>query len=362
MPQNISIIKDILQEHYLVKVATNGQVALKVAQKEPLPDLVLLDIMMPGMDGYQVCKQLRENPLTRDIPIIFVSAMGEVRDEVKGLELGAVDYIIKPVSAPILLARVNTQMALKRAQQAVRRQYHLLREERMVVENIVKRMRRSRDFDDRYLRYQVAPVEATNGDIVLSAFRADGSQQLLVGDFTGHGLPAAVGGPLVTYIFYRSAREGRPFQEALEQIDQMLIEQLPVQVFMACGAVEISADRTQARVWSMGLPPLVRFDPQGALTTMESVRPPLGIDDREAFPEGDLLEWSPQDRLYLYSDGLIELENAADEPYGQARLVEKLSHIAKEGHQLMRLFDDLRRFVGQGEPFQDDMTLVELAG
>jgi putative two-component system response regulator len=87
--------------------------ALKIAATHPQPDLILLDIMMPGMDGYEVCQHLKSDPATRDIPIIFLTAKAEVEDEKKGLELGAVDYITKPISPPIVMARVATQLALK---------------------------------------------------------------------------------------------------------------------------------------------------------------------------------------------------------------------------------------------------------
>ena len=112
VPGNIDVLSEILRPTYQVKVVTNGPMAIKIANSTVPPDLILLDIMMPGMDGYEVCRQLKANPATRNIPVIFVSAMDEVRDETKGFELGAVDYITKPVSPPIVCARVKTQLAL----------------------------------------------------------------------------------------------------------------------------------------------------------------------------------------------------------------------------------------------------------
>lgn len=110
---NIRILGELLRTHYHIRVATDGEKALHIAF-EKRPDLVLLDINMPGMDGYEVCRQLKEDGRTRDIPVIFISARDEVEDETRGLELGAVDYIIKPFSPSIVLARVRTHLALKR--------------------------------------------------------------------------------------------------------------------------------------------------------------------------------------------------------------------------------------------------------
>lgn len=112
-PDNLTLMAGLLRDHYQVKVANHGEKALKIAQSDTPPDLILLDIMMPDIDGYEVCRRLKSHIATRDIPIIFLTARSEVEDERLGLELGAVDYITKPISPPIVLARVATHLALK---------------------------------------------------------------------------------------------------------------------------------------------------------------------------------------------------------------------------------------------------------
>jgi len=112
-PENLSLMMELLKDDYKVKLANGGERALKLAALLPPPDLILLDIMMPGMDGYEVCRQLKANPLTADIPVVFLTAKTEVEDEKRGLELGALDYITKPISPPIVLARVKNHLALK---------------------------------------------------------------------------------------------------------------------------------------------------------------------------------------------------------------------------------------------------------
>jgi len=112
-PDNLSLMSGLLKDLYKVKVANNGEKAIKIVRGESPPDLILLDIMMPGLSGYDVCNELKADPATRDIPIIFLTAMSGTEDEKKGLEMGAVDYITKPISPPIVLARVKTQLHIK---------------------------------------------------------------------------------------------------------------------------------------------------------------------------------------------------------------------------------------------------------
>ena len=118
-PENIDILANVLGEDYQVLVALNGAKALEIAGKTDSPDLILLDVMMPEMDGYEVCRRLQESEDTRGIPIIFVTAMSDVEDETKGFALGAVDFITKPLSPSIVRARVHTQLALKEARDKI---------------------------------------------------------------------------------------------------------------------------------------------------------------------------------------------------------------------------------------------------
>lgn len=119
-PVNIDLLSDILRKDYQVKAAVNGAKALEIARAEPAPDIILLDIMMPEMSGHEVCRQLKEDPNTADIPIIFVTAKSEVEDEKQGLDMGAVDYITKPFNPEIVEARVRNQLSLHQQRDQLR--------------------------------------------------------------------------------------------------------------------------------------------------------------------------------------------------------------------------------------------------
>jgi putative two-component system response regulator len=129
LTENLLVLDTLLRPRYQVLAATSGEKALRLAAAEPRPDLILLDVMMPGMDGFQVFEHLRAEPATHAIPVIFVTAMDGVEAELRGLDLGAVDYITKPIVAAVVLARVRTQLELKHARDRLKDHNHWLERE-----------------------------------------------------------------------------------------------------------------------------------------------------------------------------------------------------------------------------------------
>ena len=133
-PDNIDVLANILKADYEIKAAINGERAIRIAQTEPKPDIILLDIMMPGIDGYEVCRQLKANPETADIPVIFITARDDEADEKRGLELGAVDYIAKPISPPLVIARVRNHLLMKKQQDQLKQSISVLEHEAEILE------------------------------------------------------------------------------------------------------------------------------------------------------------------------------------------------------------------------------------
>jgi putative two-component system response regulator len=148
-PENIDVLSGILRAEYKVKAALSGEKALRIAAAEPRPDMILLDVMMPKMDGYEVCRRLKANPVTAQIPVIFVTARIGVEDERRGLELGAVDYITKPVSPPIVEIRVRTHLALYDQRRELEKMVRLRTEELLATRlEIIRRLGRAAEFKD----------------------------------------------------------------------------------------------------------------------------------------------------------------------------------------------------------------------
>lgn len=361
VPANIDVVRGALEPEYRVRTATNGNIALKAANISPYPDLILLDIMMPGMDGYAVCQKLKADAVTSHIPIIFVTAKSEESDELKGLLLGAVDYIAKPFSIPIVQARVKTQLALSTATQKLDLQNRHLLLERELIESIILKMRAADIFDERNLRNLVSPVEETAGDMLLSTFAPDGRQLVLLGDFTGHGLTAAIGGPLVAYILYELSRRGLAGHEIISEINRQLCARLPTGIFFAATLIEIAPNRKKASLWNSALPDTLLLRNGAIHERFLSNLVPLGISselDMAAATQTIALEAG--DRLYTFSDGIIEAKGRDGEMFAMERLEIFLIKASLDaGVDLNDLLIVLENYTGSSI-FDDDITLVEV--
>ena len=172
-PQNLTILGELLQPYYRVRAANSGERALRAAGLEPPPDLILLDVMMPGMDGYAVLERLREQPRTAHVPVIFVTAMDGVENEEKGLELGAVDYITKPINPAIVLARVRTHLELKHARD------RLALENEWLEREVARRMSENLLIQDLSVRALACLSEARDNETGLHIVRTQRYVELL---------------------------------------------------------------------------------------------------------------------------------------------------------------------------------------
>jgi DNA-binding response OmpR family regulator len=360
-PENLDILKAALKRDYKVLIANSGALGLQIASHDPHPDLILLDIMMPDLDGYAVIKRLQENASTRSIPVIFVTALSDAIDEMKGLNLGAVDYISKPFSVPIVQARVRTHLALRAAQTEIAERNAYLIEERELIQEVILLMRDERDFDKRNIRYLMSSVEKTNGDVLLSAFTPDGQQWVLVGDIAGHGPVAALAIPLVSQIFYRQASLGGVAGDLLNELNQAMFEKLPAVIYMPYVFVEISADRGCLRIWNGGLPGCLMFEPERESVHYPSMTFPMGLcADYRLDGDGCQLAEFPKDgHLWIFTDGLSELPGKTNQRLGSEGVIALLAGLDKD-EELTRLWREFEDYHGSPQ-FPDDMTLVELS-
>jgi CheY-like chemotaxis protein len=326
-----------------------------------LPDLVLLDYMMPGIDGIEFLHRFREIPGRADIPVLMVTANDQLEVRHHALQAGANDFLTKPVDKTEFSARARNMLALRASRRRLEEQNLILSDEKELLEDIVTRMRSASPFDARGVRHIQRSLERTAGDLALSARRPDGAHHVLVGDFSGHGLTAAFGAPLVSWIFYHLTAEGHPLDHVLAELNRTLSRHLPTQIYMAAAALELSPDRKHARLWNCGLPPVLSLGASDEPLRVKSNGLPLGIVESAdcKVPHAEF-ELAPDARICLYSDGLTEAESPDGELFGQARLEELLLRIRRDGLPLETVWEALDDYCG-GQGLSDDAVLVEAA-
>src|SRR6516225_9060149 len=192
--ENLRIVNSILGDDYRIRVATNGLKALELAKVEPSPRLILLDVIMPYMDGYEVCSQLKADPKTRDIPVIFLTGKTDVADETRGFQVGAVDYIHKPSSPPIVTARVQTHLMLRDARETVARQLETLSNELELARQVQLSIlpREIPDLAGLEIAARYLPMSSVAGDFYDFLVVDDKHVGILIADVSGHGISSAL--------------------------------------------------------------------------------------------------------------------------------------------------------------------------
>jgi len=410
-PANLSILTHMLNERgYLVRPAISGPLALKAVQRN-LPDLVLLDILMPGMDGFEVCQHLKANAETQDIPVIFLSALNDVIDKVKAFRVGGIDYITKPFQVEEVLARVENHLALrqmreklkkknadlnqeiaerKRAETELQKTNSLLSElNRRLAElygkmqaelNMARKIQESLQppthpaWPELDVQCYSTPAREIGGDFYAYAALTPSFASLeepkrfavAVGDVTGKGMPAALLMAVTVALFRSIVMQGLAPSTLLYKIDEAL-ESYTQDDEMNCAFCYLEITPPQqgwawgtARMANGGLIPpfLKRCD--GSVSLLDVRGPPLGVGFRDllGYPECTI-DLAPGDSLILISDGALDAKNERGELFGFERLEATLTFApAKNAQMLLNyLKASIGTFVGKCEP-NDDITIV----
>jgi CheY-like chemotaxis protein/anti-sigma regulatory factor (Ser/Thr protein kinase) len=345
------------QGHEVVS-CENGREAVHAFEQHP-PDMVLLDVMMPEMDGIAAARRMREISPGQIIPIIFLTSLNDARDLAACLEAGGDDFLSKPYNPVILEAKIKAFTRLRRLHIEVGRQREHLIAEQQAAKLIFDRIIRLGALDAPCIRYLLSPMAIFDGDVLLAARRPDGDMLLLLGDFTGHGLPAAIGILPLAEIFYGMGSKGFGLEAIMREANARLKQVLPASVFCCATAVHIDYGDRYLEIWAGGLPPGVVYNRRaGTYTPIPSEHVPLGILPTHEFEYKPLLMELEEDSiLYLWSDGVSEARNPDEKMFGEDRLMA----LFKEDHpdmfnRIQEAVADFRGPAGQS----DDYSLVEV--
>ena len=330
-PENLDVVKGILAGEYTIKVAVNGPMALKVVERQA-PDLILLDIMMPGMSGYEVCKQLKSNPETRHIPVIFLTAMDQTMDESSGFELGAADYITKPVNPPILQARVKTHLALKQSMDDLQKAYGLIQRQKQRMQdelNVGHDIQMSMlplefpPFPERNefsINALLKPAREVGGDFYDFFFISKDEICLVMGDVSGKGVPGALFMAVTRTMIKSSAVGDRSPASIVTRVNEELSTDNPQCMFVTLFLGIVNVRTGEFRYTNAGHNPPYIINGQTEVVCLDNRDGPIigaitGIAYRE-----NVLSFSKNDTLLLFTDGVTEAMNPAGELYSENRL------------------------------------------
>jgi CheY-like chemotaxis protein/anti-sigma regulatory factor (Ser/Thr protein kinase) len=355
----------LAQAGHAVTEAADGEQAVAAFARQR-PDMVLMDIMMPVLDGYEATRRIKQLAGEDFVPVIFLTALTDDQSLSRCIEAGGEDFLTKPFNRVLLQAKIDALLRTRALYRSLGRRNgelqrlhdHLLREQQLaerVFHNIVHRA----SLDAPGIRHHISPAALFNGDLLLAARRPFGGLLVMLGDFAGHGLPAAVGAIPVSELFYAMAAKGYSIAEIVTETNRKLKAALPPELFLAACLLEIDVPRQRLAVWNGGLPDvLIRPAAGGELRRLPSTHLPLGVvgsDRVEA--EVQFVDYQPGDRLYLYTDGVIETPDAQGQRFGQARLEASLRVSGDTPFDLLcRRLAAFRGATGQA----DDVTLLEI--
>jgi len=352
---------------YDVVLAEDGNQAVTLFQEEN-PDLVFLDVVMPNLNGMDAARKIRS--LSGDVftPIVFLTSLADTDSLVRCLEAGGDDFLSKPYNAIIIEAKIKAFYRMREMNQTMIRQRdqielnnkHLMQEQE-VAKQVFDKITYAGTLDLPIIRKYMSALAVFNGDVLLADLSPTGSLLMLLGDFTGHGLPAAIGSMPLASIFHGMARKGFSIGDIIREINGKLYHTLPVGLFCCATAVDINFHKKRALIWSGGLPEggIYKAD-TCVFEPIKSSNLPLGVlSNREFNHAPTRYELDVGDQIFLWSDGILEARKPDGELFGEDRL----NRILYSRQAPDQVFDDIltqvQTHIGDSEG-DDDVSMVSL--
>jgi phosphoserine phosphatase RsbU/P len=357
-PLNLGVITGALKDSYKTKVATSGEKALALASADEKPDLILLDVMMPGMDGYEVCSRLKADPATCEIPVIFLTGQTEVEDETRGFEVGAVDYVHKPFSPAVVKARVRSHILLREARAQLASQLLALNSElemaRQIQLSILPHSLPKLPGLDIAARF--IPMTSVGGDFYDFIQIDDTHLGILMADVSGHGLPSALIASMLQVALTAQVGHASEPAKVLRGLNRALCGKFTYN-FVTAAYIYLDLEKNLMRYAGAGHPPVLQWrDSTGKTAKVMENGLVLGILEEAEYAAVELL-LEPGDRHVLYTDGIPEAANPNEEMYGVDRVMQFMkANKSLSADQFADSF--LAEITKWTDQQQDDITLL----
>jgi len=352
-------------KNYIVIEAINGRDAIAQFEKEE-PDLILMDINMPEMDGYQSATAIKAKTGDYYIPVIFVTASTAEASLTNALASGGDDFISKPFNVEVLESKINAHLRIRelnkqlcdKNDQLVQLNQNLIHEQELIEHFFESALQKS-FLDEKIIKYHMSPMSTFNGDILLVERGPQGGFYMVMGDFTGHGLTAAMGTLPAALIFFKMVKKGAAVGDIARELNRQLNSLMPTGLFFAATLLELNTHSDIMSVWMGGMPDCYWIGGNGEFKNeIIAQHMPLGIlKDNQFDDTTEIFNVETGDKIYLYSDGIIEAHKSDGEMFGNERLKEIL--ITEGDNRFEKVLQELKIFTGANDQ-NDDITLVEM--
>lgn len=362
-PANLRLLAQLLSENgYTIRAVTSGARALASAELTP-PDLVLLDIRMPEMDGYAVCRQLKENPQTADIPVLFISALDDIQDKVTAFGCGGVDYITKPFQFEEVIARVKTHLDLRMLQQNLERINQRMERELALAARMQTSLmpHQMPNLPGWQFAASLLPARMTSGDYFDFLNLTNGKMGIVVADVVDKGVAASLLMAMTSIVLRTYAAEQPEHPAAvLASANERILDYSALDQFVTIFLCVLDLASGELIYTNAGHSSGILHRARAGVDVvyLKNSGPPVGVIEDVQWEE-KVVSLEPGDVLALYTDGIFEAESPEGEFYGSDRLQDILEthpyQTAQELHDLILL--DVQQFTGQISQ-EDDVTLV----
>ncbi|MES0338990.1 MAG: SpoIIE family protein phosphatase [Anaerolineales bacterium] len=364
-PANLRLLSQMLADRgYIVRAVKSGTRALESIRATP-PNLILLDIKMPGMDGYEVCRQLKELPETRSIPVIFISALNEIQNKVQGFNVGGVDYITKPFQYEEVIARVETHLALRRFQKRLQKANKRYEKELKLAGSLQANLipKQAPAIPGFQLSFVLRSARETSGDFYDFFPLNSGHFGILVADVVDKGAAAAL---LMAYgrTLLRTLAEEFPEHpdRVLKNVNQRMLSYSDASHFLTVFYGILGPEKNELVYSNAGHNPAIHLKAtNGKMKMLKNTGMPLGLFDDQDWQQRKI-QLDPGDMVIMYTDGVTDAQNPLNELYGMERFNKTIQANRKcPPAELEKLvLADIDRFL-DGSPQPDDMAMVILS-
>ena len=366
---NRFVLQTMLQKSgHTVYTADDGYEAVEVYKAEQ-PEMVLMDVMMPGMDGYEATKIIKSMVVDDYVPIIFLTALSDEQALAKCIDSGGDDFLSKPYKKDLLAAKLQAHIRLKHLYDTAKKQRDALSEhnarvhsEQLLAQQVYKQMVHVGCLDQENIKSMMSSLALFNGDVLFGAQTPSGMLHIMLGDFTGHGLSAAIGAVPLANVFYTMTSKGFGIADIIGEMNRKLKALLPVGTFCAACIFELDQLGNTLRIWNGGIPGayICNSDNTKIVHVAESNHMPLGILDDKKFDNiPDAIDISTGDLIYLCTDGITEARSPDGEMFGSRRLEAVLASGQAHGSGFDALREAIKDYCQDTEQ-EDDMTLIEV--